>query len=253
MNTNNQEINEKEINSLKEQVQEDAFKDFNSKKEQEKIEDTQVSVLELVEDIVTKVQDKKKKERTYSWLQKGVEYSVITAVMWWGLESYSEVNLNQINNITKVYERSFSYFDSKLERLKESIIKTTLTKEQSLLVMEDFLKAHHSVEIAYYDKLLTARYPQECIKDKTVLNCKNKIQSDVTRRMYYLTSKLNKFTSEVGSLGVYFRENYPSQEFLDKVQNTLFSSKRKNYKMSDIKVLILDYETKFIQQFQDDL
>jgi len=219
------------------------YEKFNLSKAQEKKEDHHILLEDMLNNIIEQVEKKKEKDKKQSQIwwgaRKTAEMSVIVAVLWWSL-----------NNLQENYERSFEYIDNRIELIRDSVGKVTLDNEQAVIIMTDMLKVHHSVELSYYEKLLTARYPQECIKDKNITNCKKKIKSDVQRRVLYFNSKLSKFSSKIGVLSNYFRKSYLEDKFIEDVSTILFSNLRKNIKMDSLKVLLSDYETEFIRDFQ---
>lgn len=221
----------------------ESFDEFNLKKSKEKLEDSYLPIEETLTHIIREVEQKKSKEKKTNnmwWgARKTAEMSFICLILWQLLQ-YNQEN-------TKEY---FRYIDEKIEIIKSNVGKVTLDNEQAILVVRDFLKVHNQVELSYFDKLLSARYPQSCIKDSISASCKKRIKSDIQRRFFYLKGKLNKFSSEKGLLGDYFKERYPKDSFIDDVNTILFSDIRKNYKMDSLKVLINDYETEFIRQLQ---
>lgn len=237
------ERNQKELSELSEFEE---FEKFNLKKAEEKIEDNHISFEETVKDLINEIEAKKKKEKknyTAWWgARKTAEMAFICTAFWWLLQT------NQDNMINY-----FSYIDEKIELIRESVGKTTLDTEQAVIVMSDLIKNHHNTQMSYFDKTLKARYPQNCIKDNNQTNCERRIKSDLERKKFYLVSRLNKFSSDKGLLGNYFKENYPIDRYIQDVNAILFMDLRKNYKMEALSVLIMDYETQFIRDFQESL
>jgi len=240
----------------KEEIQKEFtdFEEFNLKKSKEKPEDSYLSLEDTARELIKEINEKKQKEKKTSnmwWgARKTAEMSFICLLLWQILQ-YNQDNMKEyITRSESNNKESLKYIDEKIEIIKDSVGKVTLNDEQAVIVVSDLIKVHHITELSYFDKILKARYPQGCIKDNNQINCERKVQSDIQRRFFYLKSKLNKFSSDKGLLGDYFTENYPKQTFVNDVNAILFSNLRKNYKMDALKVLISDYETEFIRDFQ---
>lgn len=109
-------------------------------------------------------------------------------------------------------------------------------------------------------KFIKERLTKNHLRDREN-QVKRSITSELQRRTEEYVEYLNKFNTRVWLVWDYISENFEWDDFMKEVFDVIFRKPKKDepveltneYKINDIKFLMIDYQTKLFKKFNDDL